>query len=101
MREVVWVLVLVGLLSGGVVGVLLFNTAMQRQAVHLAAQQQQIQALQVRAQALQSSLQRTADPALLQREALSLHMHPASTVKVVAGTSKHRHRHRHKAVSGR
>jgi hypothetical protein len=86
-----WALLLASVLSAGVVGVLLFTTATQRQAITLSHQQQQVQRLQARTQALQTSLERNADPALLARRAARLHMHPAKRSKWLTG---HAARHR-------
>lgn len=74
-------LVLATVMVGGVVGVLLFNTAMQQQSVRLRAQQAVVSRLQVRAQALQTAILQAADPAALAERARTLHMRPATQVR--------------------
>lgn len=75
-----WALLLMTVMAAGVVAVLLLNTAMQQQSVRLTAQQHDVTRLQLRAQALQTGLQRAADPAVLDSRARRLRMRPASRV---------------------
>jgi hypothetical protein len=74
-------LVLAGLLTAGALGVLLFNTALQRQATELTDQQRVASQLQLQAQALDVSLHELSDPAALAFQAQLLHMHPAQAVR--------------------
>lgn len=90
-REAGWALLLGAVLSAGVFALLLLATATQQQSVRLTQQQKHVQQLQARAQALQTSLERAADPHLLARRAKRLHMHPA-TRPVWVKRSGHRHR---------
>lgn len=80
-RDIAWALLVAGLLSVGAIGVLWFNTALQRQADEQTHQQQVISRLEVQSQSLDVSLSRLADPASLTMKARSLHMHPARSVR--------------------
>lgn len=80
-RELVWALLLAGLLTAGALGVLLFNTALQRQATELTNQQQVANRLTLQTQELSVSLHELADPATLALQARRLHMHPAQSVR--------------------
>lgn len=74
-------LLVAGLLTAGALGVLWFNTALQRQAVERTAQQQVITRLQLQAQALDVSLHHLEDPAVLAASARRLRMRPARTFR--------------------
>jgi hypothetical protein len=87
-RDLAWALVLAGLLTAGALGVLLFNTALQRQATELTNQQQVATRLTVQTQELSVSLHELADPATLALQARRLHMHPAQNVR----WTRHHHR---------
>jgi hypothetical protein len=80
-REAAWALLLASLLSFGVVAVLLLNTAMQQQAIRITHQQQAIARLSAQAQAVQTAVERTADPSLLAVRARQLHMRPATRTR--------------------
>jgi hypothetical protein len=80
-RDLAWAFLLAGLLTAGALGVLLFNTALQRQATQLTSQQQVASRLQLQTQELTVSLNQLADPATLALQARRLHMHPARSVR--------------------
>jgi hypothetical protein len=87
-RDLAWALLLAGLLTAGTLGVLLFNTALQRQATELTHQQQVANRLMLQTQELSVSLNQLSDPAALALQAQRLHMHPAQNVRWVV----HHHR---------
>lgn len=74
-------MLLAGLLTAGVLGVLLFNTALQRQAAELTNQQQVASQLELQTQTLSVSLNQLSDPAVLAIRARELHMRPARNVR--------------------
>jgi cell division protein FtsB len=80
-RDLAWALLLAGLLTAGTLAVLLFNTALQRQATELTSQQQVATALTLQTQQLSVSLNQLSDPAALAQQARRLHMHPAQNVR--------------------
>jgi hypothetical protein len=80
-RDLAWALLLAGLLTAGTLGVLLFNTALQRQATELTNQQQVANQLTVQTQQLSVSVNELSDPAALALQARRLHMHPAQNVR--------------------
>jgi hypothetical protein len=80
-RDLAWALLLAGLLTAGTLGVLLFNTALQRQATELTNQQQVANQLTLQTQELSVSLHELSDPASLALQARRLHMHPAQNVR--------------------
>jgi hypothetical protein len=90
-RDLAWALLLAGLLTAGTLGVLLFNTALQRQATQLTAQQHVANRLTLQTQELSVSLHQLSDPAALALQARRLHMHPAQSVRWVR---LHHPRHR-------
>jgi hypothetical protein len=83
-RETVFAAVLTLLLTVGVVGVLLLNMSMQAQQRVISTNQQRIATLQQRAQLLRAAIDREADPALLARRALALHLQPVRRVRFIA-----------------
>jgi Tfp pilus assembly protein PilV len=85
---VAWVSLLAGLLTAGVLGILLFNTALQRQATELTYRQQVANQLQVQTQQLAVTVHELSDPAVLALAARRLDMRPAQTVRWV---SRHHH----------
>jgi hypothetical protein len=82
-RDLAWALLLAGLLTAGALGILLFNTALQRQATQLTYQQQVTGRLELQTQELDVSLHRLSNPATLALQARQLHMHPAHSVRWV------------------
>lgn len=80
-RDFAWALLVAALLTTGTVGVLWFNTAVQRQIDERTAQQHTISRLEQRVQSLDVSLHRLADPAALDSAARTLHMHPARSFR--------------------
>jgi predicted PurR-regulated permease PerM len=80
-RDLAWAFLLAALLTAGALGVLLFNTALQRQATQLTNQQQVANRLQLQTQELTVSLNQLSDPASLALQARRLHMHPAGRVR--------------------
>jgi hypothetical protein len=76
-------LFLAALLTAGVVGVLLLNTAMQRQSDLIAGQRERVSDLQQHARSLSARLDRLADPALLAARATALHLRPAKRIRYV------------------
>lgn len=82
-RDVAFVACLAFVLSVGVLGVLLLNTATQQQSDRLTAQQQRITALSTEAQQLRMSLDLTADPSRLAAAARRLRLRPVTQVRYV------------------
>jgi hypothetical protein len=94
-RDLAWALLLAGLLAAGAISVLLFNTALQRQAAQLTSQQQVANRLTLQTQELSLSLHQLANPAALADQARRLHMRPALTVRWVHAHHTHHSRHAH------
>jgi hypothetical protein len=94
-RDLAWALLLAGLLAAGTLGVLLFNTALQSQAVELTSQQQVAGRLELQAQELSLSVHELANPAALADQARRLHMRPAQNVRWVHVRHAHHSRHSH------
>jgi hypothetical protein len=74
---------LAGLLSIGIMGGLLLNTAMQTQADRIAMTRQQLAAGALRIQALQADVDRDASPASLAVRATTIGLRPASRLQVL------------------
>lgn len=72
-----------GLLAFGIVGVLLFNTAMQTQADRIAGLHRQLGALGLQLQGAQTALDRQESPSELAARATALQMRPAATMPVL------------------
>ena len=75
-RDLLFVVCLSTVLTIGVVGVLLLNTAMQQQADRMSLQRQRIAALADQAQQLRTDIDRLATPQSLAVRARRLHMKP-------------------------
>lgn len=78
---------LVLVLSLGVLGVLLLNTAMQQQSDRLAGQRQRLADLSLQLQVLRTQLDVAADPARLATRARELHLRPVTRVHFVDAAS--------------
>jgi hypothetical protein len=72
-----------GVLAFGIVGVLLFNTAMQTQADRIATMRHQLGALALQLQAAQTALDREASPSELAARAAALQMRPAARMPLL------------------
>ena len=81
LRDLLFVCCLTTVLTVGVLGVLLLNTAMQQQSDRMAAQRQRVQTLTEQAQQLRTTLDRLADPATLAEKARRLHMQPVQRLR--------------------
>ena len=87
-RDLLFVACLTAVLTVGVVGVLLLNTAMQQQSDRMTLQRQQIAALSDQAQQLRTDIDRLATPQSLAARARRLHMKPVSRLRfTVAGAA--------------
>jgi hypothetical protein len=75
-REIAWAIALSALLTAGIIGTLLLQTAMDSQARSLQKAQQVQQNLVLSTQQLRSSIDRLSDPSLLAARAKELRMHP-------------------------
>jgi cell division protein FtsB len=75
-RDLLFVVCLTTVLTIGVVGVLLLNTAMQQQSDQMTLQRQQIASLTDQAQQLRTNIDRLATPQVLAAKARRLHMKP-------------------------
>lgn len=75
-RRAPFVVVVVMVLSAGLVGLIVMNTALQDQAFHLARLQREASSLEVRQQQLQHTEDRLAEPSSLARSAAALGMVP-------------------------
>jgi cell division protein FtsB len=80
-RDLLFVVCLATVLSIGVVGVLLLNTAMQQQSDQMTLQRQQISALTDQAQQLRTTIGRLATPESLAAQARRLHMQPVRRLR--------------------
>ena len=94
-RDLLFVVCLTTVLTIGVVGVLLLNTAMQQQSDRLSLQHQRIATLTDQAQQLHTAIDRLATPQSLAARARRLHMKPVTRLRftvtgraVVSGPSQ-------------
>lgn len=78
-RRAPFVVVVLALLSAGLVGLIVTNTALQDQAFRLADLQSRATALEIQQQELQREAERRAAPAALAEDALRLGMVPNAT----------------------
>jgi hypothetical protein len=85
-RDAAYAVVLFTVLTAGVLGVLLLNTAMQQQARQLAASHGRIAALHEQVQQLRVTVDRDNDPAALATRARRLHLRPARRVRYLLPT---------------
>ena len=86
-RDLLFVACLTTVLTVGVVGVLLLNTAMQQQSDRMTLQRQRIASLSDQAQQLRTNIDRLATPQLLAARARRLHMKPVKRLRfTVAGS---------------
>jgi hypothetical protein len=103
LRDLLFVACLTTVLTIGVLGVLLLNTAMQQQSDRLTQQHQKLASLTDQAQQLRTRLDRLADPATLAAKARQLHMQPVTrlhfTSTGVTGTAARPARPARPAVS--
>ena len=80
-RDALFVVCLATVLTIGVVGVLLLNTAMQQQSDQMTVQRQQIASLTDQAQQLRTNIDRLATPQSLAARARRLHMQPVKRLR--------------------
>ncbi|HET6817331.1 MAG TPA: hypothetical protein VFH66_08935 [Mycobacteriales bacterium] len=80
-RDLLFVVCLTTVLSIGVVGVLLLNTAMQQQSDRMTLQRQKIASLTDQAEQLRTDLDRLATPQSLAARARRLHMQPVTHLR--------------------
>jgi len=80
-RDLLFVVCLTTVLTIGVVGVLLLNTAMQQQSDRMTTQRQQIASLTDQAQQLRTNIDRLATPQSLAARARRLHMKPVKRLR--------------------
>ena len=97
-RDGAFAMALVLVLSAGVLGVLLLNTSMQRQAVLMAQAHARLATLAEQTQRLEARLDWAADPAALAARARQLQLRPVKRVDYVRLTDGARIKTR---VSGR
>jgi hypothetical protein len=83
-REAAFAACLALVLSIGVLGVLMLNTAMQQQADRIARQHQRIAALAQEAQELETTLDWQSNPARLEAKAKELRLRPVKRVSFVS-----------------
>ncbi|HET7529758.1 MAG TPA: hypothetical protein VFJ98_02240 [Mycobacteriales bacterium] len=83
-RDLLFVACLTTVLTVGVLGVLLLNTAMQQQSDRMTAQHQRVAALVQQAQQLRTRLDQLADPSTLAAKARRLHMQPVQRLRFTA-----------------
>jgi Tfp pilus assembly protein PilV len=85
-RDLLFVTCLTTVLTIGVLGVLLLNTAMQQQSDRMALQRQRVAALTEQAQQLRTQIDQLATPQSLAARARRLHMQPVTRLRfTVAG----------------
>jgi len=85
-RDLLFVVCLTTVLTLGVLGVLLLNTAMQQQSDRMAVQRQRVADLILQAQEIRTRLDRLATPQQLAARARRLHMQPVKRLRfTVAG----------------
>ena len=77
-----------GLLAFGILGVLLFNTAMQTQADRIALMRQRLATLGLQLQVAQTALDRQESPSELAARAAALQMHPAATMPLLRTSAR-------------
>lgn len=94
-RELAWALLVSAVLTVGIVGTLLFQTAMQGQARTLLREHEQAAALSLHDRTLHHDLARAADPAILAARARALHMRPQVTPHFLPLRRHHAERIRH------
>ncbi|HET7312177.1 MAG TPA: hypothetical protein VFJ17_12725 [Mycobacteriales bacterium] len=80
-RDLLFVVCLTTVLTIGVVGVLLLNTAMQQQSDRMTLQRQQIATLSDQAQQLRTDIDRLSTPQSLAARARRLHMQPVNRLR--------------------
>jgi cell division protein FtsB len=80
-RDLLFVVCLTTVLTIGVVGVLLLNTAMQQQSDQMTLQRQQIASLTDQAQQLRTDIDRLSTPQSLAAKARRLHMQPVKRLR--------------------
>jgi len=76
------------ILGVGILGVLLFNTAMQTQADQIAATQHRLAALHLAVQQAQAAVDEQDAPAALAARAAALHMRPVAMMPVVVVSAR-------------
>jgi Tfp pilus assembly protein PilV len=81
LRDLLFVGCLTTVLTIGVLGVLLLNTAMQQQSDRMALQRQQVAALNEQAQQIRTQIDRLATPQQLAAQARRLHMQPVKRLR--------------------
>jgi hypothetical protein len=86
--DVLFAATLSALLAFGIVGVLLFNTAMQTQADRIAGLRGQLGALGLQLQAARIALDRQESPSELAARATALQMRPAATMPVLRTSAR-------------
>ena len=87
-REVLFVGFLTAVLTVGVLGVLLLNTAMQQQSDRMDIQRQRVASLIQQAEQIRTQIDRLATPQQLAARARRLHMQPVKRLRfTVAGAS--------------
>jgi hypothetical protein len=82
-REAAFAACLTLVLTIGVLGVLLLNTAMQQQADRISRQHQRIASLTQQSQELATALDRQSDPARLAARAKALRLRPVPRITFV------------------
>lgn len=83
-REAAFAACLALVLTIGVLGVLLLNTAMQQQSDEIARQHQRIASLTEQAQMLRTDLDWQSDPARLAAQARALRLRPVRHIEFVS-----------------
>lgn len=76
------------LLAFGILGVLLFNTAMQTQADRIALMRHRLATLALTLQVAQTTLDRQEAPSELAARAAALQMHPATTMPLLRTSAR-------------
>ena len=84
LRDLLFVGCLTTVLTIGVLGVLLLNTAMQQQSDRMAIQRQRIAAMTEQAQQIRTEIDRLATPQQLATRARRLHMQPVTRLRFTA-----------------
>jgi len=83
-RDLLFVTCLTTVLTIGVLGVLLLNTAMQQQSDKMTVQRQQVATLIEQAQQLRTEIDKLATPESLAARARRLHMQPVTRLRFTA-----------------
>jgi hypothetical protein len=86
--DVLFATTLSALLGFGIVGVLLFNTAMQTQADRIAIMRHRLGALALQLQTAQTALERQESPSELAARAAALQMRPATTMPLLRTSAR-------------